>query len=67
MKIYSSMDVLRILYKDGWYIKRQHGSHLQLVNELKKGKATLPYPRKSLDPKTVGSIFMQAGIIHKEP
>ncbi|HBE06911.1 MAG TPA: addiction module toxin, HicA family, partial [Firmicutes bacterium] len=29
----------------------------------KSGKVTVPYPRKELDPKTVKSIFHQAGLI----
>jgi predicted RNA binding protein YcfA (HicA-like mRNA interferase family) len=66
MRQYSSHDVLRILKKDGWLIKHQVGSHLQLVHPVKKGKVTVPYPRKNLAPGTVKSIFSQAGLFEEE-
>ena len=47
---------------DGWVIKNQRGSHIQLVHPCKGGKVTVPHPRKELDPKTVKSICNQANI-----
>ncbi len=38
MKSYSSREVLRILLADGWVIKHQTGSHVQLVHRVKPGK-----------------------------
>lgn len=66
MKSYSSAEILRILRKDGWTIKNQEGSHVQLTHPTKPGKVTVPHPRKDLDPKTVRSIFRQAQISMKE-
>lgn len=66
MRIYTSHDVLRILKKDGWLIKHQVGSHIQLVHPVKKGKVTVPHPKKDLAPGTVKSIFTQAGISGEE-
>lgn len=66
MKSYSSAEILRILKKDGWTIKNQEGSHVQLTHQTKPGKVTVPHPRKDLDPKTVRSIFRQAQISMKE-
>lgn len=60
MKVYSSKDILQILFKDGWTIKNQRGSHVQLIHPTKPGKVTVPHPKKELDPKTVKSIFIQA-------
>lgn len=62
MKSYSSTEILRILKEDGWVEKNQRGSHLQLVHPTKKGKVTVPHPKKDLDPKTVQSILKQAGL-----
>ena len=62
MKVYSSKDILQILFSDGWVIKNQRGSHIQLIHSIKVGKVTVPHPRRELDPNTVKSIFKQAGI-----
>lgn len=62
MRVYSSKEVLMILRDDGWYVKAQRGSHLQLVHPLKVGKVTVPHPKRELDPNTTNSIFKQAGI-----
>ena len=62
MKIYSSQEILQILYKDGWTIKNQRGSHIQLIHPTKLGKVTVPHPKKELDLKTVKSILKQANI-----
>lgn len=62
MKSYSSREILRILQEDGWIIKGQEGSHVQLVHPIKKGKVTVMHPKKNLKIKTVMSIFKQAGI-----
>ena len=62
MKMYSSKEILQLLHYDGWLVKNQRGSHVQLVHPQKSGKVTVPHPRKELDPKTVCSIFKQAGM-----
>ncbi|SHJ77766.1 type II toxin-antitoxin system HicA family toxin [Desulfofundulus thermosubterraneus] len=66
MKSYSSTEILRILKKNGWVVKNQEGSHVQLKHPTKPGKVTVPHPRKDLDPKTVRSIFRQAQISMEE-
>ena len=60
--VYSSKEILQILHDDGWIIKNQRGSHLQLIHSTKVGRVTVPHPRKELDPNTVKSIFKQAGL-----
>ena len=62
MKNYSSKEILKILKQDGWYIHSIKGSHHQLKHEYKKGRVTLPHPKKSLPAQTVKSILKQAGI-----
>lgn len=62
MTTYSSNGLLQKLFEDGWIIKRQRGSHIQLVHPNKKGKVTVPHPYKDLPLKTVNSILQQAGL-----
>jgi predicted RNA binding protein YcfA (HicA-like mRNA interferase family) len=66
MRRYTSHDLLKILKRDGWFIKHQVGSHIQLAHPYKKGKVTLPHPKKDLAPGTVKSIFRQAGLSEEE-
>lgn len=62
MKSYSSKEILQILQENGWYIESQKGSHVQLKHSIKRGKVTVPHPRKDLKLITVQTIFRQAGI-----
>lgn len=55
-------ELLKILHKDGWMIKNQRGSHIQLIHPKKAGKVTVPYHNKDLDTKTISSILKQAGL-----
>jgi predicted RNA binding protein YcfA (HicA-like mRNA interferase family) len=59
----SSIEILQKLSNDGWIIKNQRGSHVQLIHPIKKGKITIPHPKKDLPKKTVKSILKQAGLI----
>jgi predicted RNA binding protein YcfA (HicA-like mRNA interferase family) len=62
LKGYSSGEIMKILKADGWRVKNQEGSHLQLVHPVKPGKVTIPHPRKDLPERTARSIFRQAGL-----
>ena len=62
MRMYSSKEILKMLHEDGWLVKAQRGSHVQLVHFQKSGKVTVPHPKKELDPKTTRSILKQAGL-----
>lgn len=55
-------ELLKQLNKNGWIVKHQVGSHIQLVHPAKTGKVTVPYHNKDLDIKTVNSILKQAGL-----
>ena len=62
MASYSSKDILRILKADGWVIKSQRGSHIQLIHPVKSGKVTVPHPRKDIAPETLSNISKQSGL-----
>ncbi len=62
MLSYSSREIIRIIKSDGWYFFKTSGSHYQFKHHAKKGKVTIPHPRKDLPYKTVKSILVQAGI-----
>lgn len=55
-------EVLKLLRKNGWYVVRQTGSHIQLRHYEKKGLVTVPGHGGDLDIKTLNSIFKQAGL-----
>jgi len=60
MKSFSSNEILKMLRDDGWVIFNQTGSHAQLKHLTKKGKVTVPHPKKDLPIRTIQSIFKQA-------
>ena len=59
------MKVRELLIKlkdDGWNIKTQKGSHIQLVHPTKKGKVTVPNHGGDIPIGTLKSILKQAGL-----
>ena len=68
MKSWTSRELLKRLFADGWIIKHQVGSLVQLVHPRKAGKVTVPHPNKDLAAGTIKSIARQAGIdLEAEP
>ena len=63
---YSSKDVIRMIEADGWYEVSCTGSHHQYKHPEKRGRVTIPHPKRKLPIGTVKSIFRQAGISPKE-
>ena len=60
-------EVLRLLENDGWFRISQKGSHRQLKHPTKPGRVTVPgSPSDDLAPKTLKSIFRQAGLLGEE-
>lgn len=59
----TSRDLMRKLKADGWYLVAVKGSHHQFKHDTKKGRVTIPHPKKDLDQRTVKSIFKQAGLL----
>ena len=58
----SSTDVIRLLTDDGWYLYNVKGSHHHFKHPTKKGKVTVPHPKKNLPQGTVNSILKQMGM-----
>jgi predicted RNA binding protein YcfA (HicA-like mRNA interferase family) len=58
----NSRDVIKELRKDGWYEVNQVGSHKQFRHATKKGRVTVPHPKRDIPMGTLQSIEKQAGI-----
>ena len=58
----SSRDIIRKLNKDGWCEVSHIGSHKQFKHPSKKGRVTVPYPKRDIPIGTLRSIEKQAGI-----
>ena len=54
-----------MLEKDGWYKADPSGSHIQLRHPSKKGRVTVPHPKKDIPIGTLKSIERQSGIKFK--
>jgi predicted RNA binding protein YcfA (HicA-like mRNA interferase family) len=52
--------------KTNWEHIATDGSHWQFKHLKKKGRVTVPHPKKSLGIKTIKSIIRQAGLTLKE-
>jgi predicted RNA binding protein YcfA (HicA-like mRNA interferase family) len=57
-----SRDVIRKLECAGWYEVNQVGSHKQFKHPMKKGRATVPHPKRDIPLGTLKSIERQTGI-----
>jgi predicted RNA binding protein YcfA (HicA-like mRNA interferase family) len=56
-------EVVRLLERDGWVLRRTSGSHRQYVHPSKPGLVTVAgKPSSTLKPKTEASILRQAGL-----
>ena len=58
----SSSDLIRLLIDDGWLLDSTKGSHHHFKHPEKKGKVTVPHPKKDLPQGTVNAILKQAGL-----
>jgi len=58
----NSRDVIKELQKDGWYEVNQVGSHKQFKHATKKGRVTVPHPKRNIPIGTLKSIEKQAGV-----
>ena len=57
-----SREVIKELKRDGWYEVAQAGSHKQFKHPRKKGRVTVPDPRRDIPIGTLKSLEKQAGI-----
>jgi predicted RNA binding protein YcfA (HicA-like mRNA interferase family) len=44
----NSRELIRKLKEDGWYEVKQVGSHKQFKHSTKKGRVTVPYPKRDI-------------------
>jgi predicted RNA binding protein YcfA (HicA-like mRNA interferase family) len=56
-----SRNVITLLERDGWILVNVRGSHQQFKHPEKKGRVTVPHPKKDLPLGTLKSIYKQAG------
>lgn len=59
----SSTEVIKKIEQDGWYLVRVVGSHHHYKHPTRKGKVTVPHPKKDLPRGTERSILKQAGLL----
>ena len=58
----NSRELIRRLKNDGWYEVKQVGSHKQFKHSTKKGRVTVPFPKRDIPLGTLRSVEKQAGI-----
>jgi predicted RNA binding protein YcfA (HicA-like mRNA interferase family) len=57
-----SQMIIKMLQKDGWFKADQSGSHILFRHPSKKGRVTVPHPKKDIPIGTLRSIERQSGI-----
>ncbi len=57
-----SRNIIKALKQDGWFEVNQVGSHKQFQHPIKKGRVTLPHPKRDMPIGTLKSIEKQAQI-----
>jgi predicted RNA binding protein YcfA (HicA-like mRNA interferase family) len=57
-----STDIISALKADGWEQVAQKGSHVQFKHPAKKGRVTVPHPKKDIPIGTLRSIEKQAAL-----
>ena len=58
----SSTELIRVIEDDGWYLVNVKGSLHHFKHQTKKGKVTIPHPKKDLPQGTINAILKQAGL-----
>ena len=57
-----SRSIIKALKRDGWLEVSQVGSHKQFNHPTKKGRVTIPHPKRDMPIGTLKSIEKQAQI-----
>jgi len=56
-------EIIKLVERDGWYLKRTKVSHIQYKHNIKSGLVTIAgHPNEDLAIKTQKSILKQAGL-----
>ena len=58
----NSRDIIAKIEADGWFMVAQKGSHVQFRHKTKKGRVTVPHPKRDIAIGTLRSIEKQAQI-----
>ena len=58
----NSRDLIHKSNPDGWYEVNHEGSHKQFKHPTKKGRVTVPHPKRDIPIGTLKSVEKQAGI-----
>ena len=58
----NSRDIISAIQRDGWVQVVQKGSHLQFKHPAKKGRVTVPHPKREVPIGTLKGIEKQAGL-----
>ncbi|MBQ6384752.1 MAG: type II toxin-antitoxin system HicA family toxin [Lachnospiraceae bacterium] len=58
----TAKEIEKLIKENGWYFKKQVGSHKQYKHPTKPGKVTIPFHKGDLDIRTANSILKQAGL-----
>lgn len=61
----NSRDLIKALEAAGWVKVAQMGSHVQFKHLPKKGRVTVPHPRRDIPLGTLRSIERQFGLKFK--
>ena len=56
----NSKNLIKLMIKNGWKPVGIKGSHIQFKHNTKKGRVTIPHPKKDLPKGTVANILKQA-------
>jgi len=57
-----SRQLIKMIEADGWYEVGVKGSHHQFKHPTKKGRVTIPHPKKYIPSGTVKNILKQASL-----
>ena len=60
-----SKKLIKLLFQDGWIHVATRGSHWQFKHPKKKGKVTVPHPKRDMPMGTVKSVLKQAELKKK--
>jgi predicted RNA binding protein YcfA (HicA-like mRNA interferase family) len=60
--IMKSAEVMAALRADGWFEVATRGSHVQFKHAVKRGRVTVPHPKRDIPIGTLKSIEKQSGL-----
>lgn len=61
-----SRALIKLLETDGWVHIGVTGSHHHFKHPTKRGKVTIPHPKKELPTGTVRALLKQAGLLNRK-